>query len=278
MGRQWLSVRHPHLLPVKVYDLERYYSTGAYSLFPLKANKFTRFGVQKGLSGEKPDQLTQTCEVSGTETVEVSAGIFWTFKIFCRRDGFFETYYYSPSLGHYVIRERERLLRFMRAELVSYSKAAPLKFAKIKSPATKKTQTVATSAAKSSMPFAVNNSKSIGANPLQTSASFSNRTNEKLVLTVESYQNIPDQKIFGVQIGAYLTFNAALMAYKSVILPAAPEILSSLGVNYWTYKIPKTGEIVVRIIVGEYQNWRAANRVCSKIKSRNLECWVNTLN
>ena len=287
-GREWTSSRHPHLLPVKVYDLERNYAPGAYSLFPLKDDNYSRFIVKKRVSGEKPKQIVQTCEVVGTETVEVRAGKFWTFKIFCRRDGFFETFNYSPSLGHYVIRQRQRLLRFMRAELVSYSKAPPLKLAEKKPTPTKKQEIAEKPAAKSLKPDAVetksdavktaNLSEAEKMKRREISAFFDYQPAKKPVTTDPSYPSPPHPKKFGVQIGAFSSFDAALTAYNSVILPAAPEIFSQLGVNYWYYKIPKTGQTVVRVIVGEYQNRRTANRICGKIKKRKLDCWVNSYN
>ena len=92
------------------------------SLWPLRQGNVASFTemVTSGNVGEtaKSYQVRWTCEVIGTERVAVMAGEFDTWKISCRRYNNFQspirakvreirTWNYAPSIGHFVLTERQ---------------------------------------------------------------------------------------------------------------------------------------------------------------------------
>lgn len=108
-------------------------SVSADFLWPLTVGRKGRFRFEQTLSptdGSAPETLTRnwTCEVEGTAHVTVPAGSFDTVVVSCTRysgnSGSWRgkrRFFYSPELGHYVIREdRYRSHPYRKRELVAY--------------------------------------------------------------------------------------------------------------------------------------------------------------
>jgi len=91
-----------------------------HQLFPLQEGNVIAYSV-RGSSENAPAgwQDEHRCVVAGQQAVEVKAGSFDTFRVDCQRKDYRDTYYYSPTVQNYVLREREFANRKSRKELVS---------------------------------------------------------------------------------------------------------------------------------------------------------------
>lgn len=91
-----------------------------HQLFPLQEGNVIAYSV-RGSSENAPAgwQDEHRCVVAGQEAVEVKAGRFDTFRIDCQRKDYRDTYFYSPSVQNYVLRDRQIGDRTTRKELVS---------------------------------------------------------------------------------------------------------------------------------------------------------------
>lgn len=89
-------------------------------LFPLREGNVTAYTV-RGSAENAPTgwQDEHRCVVAGQETLEVKAGRFTTYKIDCQRKDYLDTYYYSPVVQNYVLRNREFSGRTVSKELIS---------------------------------------------------------------------------------------------------------------------------------------------------------------
>ncbi len=91
-----------------------------HQLFPLQEGNVIAYSV-RGSSENAPAgwQDEHRCVVAGQQSVEVKAGRFDTFRIDCQRKDYRDTFFYSPTVQNYVLREREFANRKVRKELVS---------------------------------------------------------------------------------------------------------------------------------------------------------------
>lgn len=91
-----------------------------HQLFPLQEGNVIAYSV-RGSSENAPAgwQDEHRCVVAGQQSVEVKAGRYDTFRIDCQRKDYRDSYYYSPTVQNYVLREREFANRKNRKELVS---------------------------------------------------------------------------------------------------------------------------------------------------------------
>ena len=91
-----------------------------HQLFPLQEGNVIAYSV-RGSSENAPAgwQDEHRCVVAGQEAVEVKAGRFDTFRIDCQRKDYRDTYFYSPTVQNYVLRDRQIGDRTTRKQLVS---------------------------------------------------------------------------------------------------------------------------------------------------------------
>jgi len=91
-----------------------------HQLFPLQEGNVIAYSV-RGSSENAPAgwQDEHRCVVAGQETIEVKAGSFDTYRVDCQRKDYRDTFYYSPNVQNYVLRERQFANRKVRKELVS---------------------------------------------------------------------------------------------------------------------------------------------------------------
>lgn len=91
-----------------------------HQLFPLQEGNVIAYSV-RGSSENAPAgwQDEHRCVVAGQEAVEVKAGRFDTFRVDCQRKDYRDTFFYSPTVQNYVLREREFANRKARKELIS---------------------------------------------------------------------------------------------------------------------------------------------------------------
>ncbi|MET0094758.1 MAG: hypothetical protein ABW120_14555 [Sedimenticola sp.] len=102
-------------------------------MWPLKTGNRAEIHFQQTITktdGSEPTVITRDwrCEVEGTERITVQAGTFDTYRTLCTRNsptsGRFrasKTYYYAPTVGHYVlIEELHKYKPKKRKELTAY--------------------------------------------------------------------------------------------------------------------------------------------------------------
>jgi hypothetical protein len=103
------------------------------AIWPLEVGRSTVFRAERRQTRRSSSQartriVTYDCEVTETRRLTVPAGAFDTFRIACTRyrpDGrwaLLRTWYYAPSLGHYVRREIHE--RNGRPEIVELERAS----------------------------------------------------------------------------------------------------------------------------------------------------------
>ncbi|MES9961932.1 MAG: hypothetical protein ABW116_00170 [Candidatus Sedimenticola sp. 20ELBAFRAG] len=103
------------------------------ALWPLKTGNRASVPFQQTITksdDSAPTEITRNwkCEVEGTERTSIQAGTFDTYRISCLRNspssGRFrarKTYYYAPSVGHYILVEEQHKYRGnKRKELSAY--------------------------------------------------------------------------------------------------------------------------------------------------------------
>ncbi|NQV56983.1 MAG: SPOR domain-containing protein [Rhodospirillales bacterium] len=269
-GKSWTAARTPHLAPLREGVIVRTVSPGAQRLFPLAIDNYVRFGVTNTSPGNTPKQSIQTCQVLDDPVIKVSAGEFKTFEIFCRRDSFFETLYFAPAIGHFVLQKRSRGFRSMTKELVSFTTASPTMRAE-------NTPPLPMAAVTLTPPVQEQTSTRLGAENSDVSTE---KSAQKFELKRIPKMMPPETEAagqIGVQIGAFRTKLGAKRAYENVMLPAVPNILGALKVRYLDYAPPAGGRKWVRILVGRFKSEVSARKLCRQLKAQNLDCWMNIL-
>jgi len=129
-GRQWTAKANPILPPVTEGAMQRTFSLNANRIFPLSRKQNFRYVVSENAGGRKT-RRTHSCEVTDTPQISIRAGNFDTQEIFCNRDGYTETLYYAPKVGHVVLTIRKRAVGDQVKELISFSKAGSAPMAQL---------------------------------------------------------------------------------------------------------------------------------------------------
>lgn len=261
-GQTWVTTRNPYLLALKEADVIRKYSISAYSLFPMLEDRYARFVVVKIQSGKKPKTLTQTCQVTDSRKVKVEAGEFDTYEIFCRRTEYFETLYYAPKIGHVVLSVRERLFKKNITQLVSYEPAVLAKKSDMPKPA---------------VVIPPTNSKVMTPQELLADKKESADFKAKPMADLSKVPDVEKPRIFGVQIAAFRTIRGAKRAFTAAFVPAAPDLLRGVKIQYRDYFPPDGSRKFIRIMVGEFKNSSQARKLCRQLKARKMDCWVHDI-
>jgi hypothetical protein len=281
----WETSINPILLPLAEHQTTRSYSRNAQKLFPLEVDKSVRFSVTTNPPGGDKVKSVEKCNVTGTPSISIRAGNFNTFEILCWRQGYFETLYYAPKVGHIVLYIRDGIFDKVTKELVSYKKAEPQpKKAVVKPSGTvAAVQKVATQSPKQA-------GKSNGGGQLSNQEMLSGLSTtvgylaERMDHLIEIFERGETGKVappasaanglYGVQIGAYGSKARAQQAWEYTFSIEAADLLSGMKLHYQDYQPPDGRPKLVRIIVGEFTSKKEAASECAKFKQRSLDCWV----
>jgi len=310
-GRQWTAKANPILPPVTEGAMQRTFSLNANRIFPLSRKQNFRYVISENYGGKKA-RRSHSCTVTDTPQISIRAGNFDTQEIFCNRDGYTETLYYAPKVGHVVLTIRKRARGDQVKELISFSKAGSAPMAQLP-PAQTMPPRMAPQMPHGQMqqPIAAAPSEPVETDsnivdPLagvaQPLADLIRRMDERIralemragtgddggeMTKADTEAAMMDKKAkpksdkpkmtglsgYGVQLGAYRSGVRARQAWESTFALAAADILSAHNVNYLDHEA-KDGGTLIRVIAGQFKRRSKAKRLCDQLKERGLDCWV----
>lgn len=292
-GATWSSYSNPFLMPNDfsahsgALKIERKHSKAASEIFPLMIGKRFSYSVSERIAGmDETETDTNKCEVTSRVNVYVRAGTFDTYEVHClRNNSSHETFYYSPQARHNVLTISGEPFKKIIKELVLYepkpgeapapntekTPASPGKpIARVEEPAVSSPSPLAKTPAKTNVSLA-------GAIQSPILSWSKKELVQRAKVRLEPIKAGPvkasiTQAGYGVQMGAFQSVSGAQAAWRKLV-QTSPRQLGALKPRYVDYTPTDGRPKFTRLVIGAYDRFKSAQRMCDRLKRHGLECW-----